>query len=87
MVKQLSIILIHSSINIVPQGSVKLIGYGKSINGPTPDPTNKPIIEYTYIYDLTEGSYSCDKNTPFSYLNLNKPLHCETQIANDHAMA
>jgi hypothetical protein len=29
-------------LNIVPQGSVRLIGYGKPLNGPSPNPTDKP---------------------------------------------
>ncbi len=48
---------------------------------------NKPKLEYAYIYGLMEGNYSCDKITHFSYLNSNKSLHCETQIANNHAVA
>ncbi len=71
----------------MPQGSVRVIGYGKLLNDPSPNPTNKPKLEYAYVYGLMEGNYSCDKNTPFSYLNSNKSLHCETQIAIDHAVA
>jgi hypothetical protein len=48
---------------------------------------NKPKLEYAYIYGLTEGNYSCGKITHFSYLNSNKSLHCETQIANNHVVA
>ena len=59
---------------------MRLIGYGKPFNGPSPNPTNKPKLDYAYIYGLTEGNYGCDENTPFSYLNSVKSLHCETQI-------
>ncbi len=74
-------------LNIVPQQSVRLIGYGKPFNGPSLNPTNKPKLEYAYIHGLLEGNYSCDKITPFSYLNSNTSSHCETQIANNHAVA
>ncbi len=57
-----------------------MIGYGKPFNGPSPNSTNKSKFEYAYIYGLTEGNYGCDENTPFSYLNSVKSLHCETQI-------
>jgi hypothetical protein len=67
----------------MPKGSVRLIGYGKPCNGPISNPTNKPKLEYPYIYGLTEGNYGCDKITYFSYLNSNKSVHYETQIANN----
>jgi hypothetical protein len=47
---------------------------------------DKLLLRGEHVFDLPEGNYSCGKITHFFYLNSNKSLHCETKIADNHAV-